>query len=150
MKLECKTFSELTNEELYRVLQLRAEVFVVEQNCPYQDPDNYDREALHILGRTKDGIHAYARILPPGVYYKESSIGRVATSNSIRQTGLGRELMKESMRITLEHFPEHSIRIMAQTYLIRFYSDIGFEQVSEEFLEDGLPHVEMLYVTSRP
>jgi len=145
LKWTCKKFEELSVEELYMVLRLRCEVFVVEQNCPYLDPDNKDQGSLHLMGKTGEQLVAYARLIPPGISYPESSIGRVVSSPSARRTGAGKELMNEAIRITYESFENAPIRIGAQLYLKKFYEELGFTQASEQYLEDGIPHIEMTH-----
>lgn len=137
-------FEELSAEKLYNILALRAEVFVVEQQCAYQDPDGRDKNALHICGRQGDILVAYARILPPGIVYDEPSIGRVLSNPTMRRTGIGKALMKFAINTCLSRFPMFPIRISAQLYLQNFYEDLGFEKVSNTYLEDNIPHIEML------
>lgn len=147
MQLYIKTYEELTKNELYALLRLRAQVFVVEQNCPYVDLDNLDQAAIHLWITKENNPVAYTRIIRPGAYYKEASIGRVLTTPTVRNTGLGKEIFKKSIAEAKRLFQEDNIRIMAQSYLIRFYQGFEFQVVSEEFLEDGIPHVEMLLNT---
>jgi len=146
LKFHCLSFYELTNNRLYELLQLRQEVFVVEQNCPYLDADDKDQESYHILGIDSDGkLVAYTRIMPPGLSYdKYSSIGRVITSSAIRGKRQGVPLMQYSVEKTLEHWADYSIKISAQTYIVKFYNSLGFKEVGEEYLEDDLPHVAMI------
>jgi ElaA protein len=139
-----KEFVELTTAELYAIMQLRNEVFVVEQNCVYQDADGKDQRSLHFCGWDGEQLAAYTRIIPPGISYPEPSIGRVVTSPAYRNTGAGRKLMEESIRHAFERFNADSIRIGAQVYLAKFYQSLGFIQSSEEYLEDGIPHIEMI------
>jgi len=139
-----KKFDELTLHELYAILQLRNEVFVVEQNCVYQDTDNKDQLSYHFMGWQNEKLIAYTRILPPGVANAEPSIGRVVTSPSARGGGLGRELMTKSIEQVKNIFGNVSIKIGAQVYLLKFYSSLGFQQTSEIYLEDNLEHVEMI------
>lgn len=140
----CKKFNELTPHELYAILQLRNEVFVVEQNCVFQDADNKDAYCCHLMG-WKDGLlAAYTRLVPPGVSYTEMSIGRVVTSPAARGGGLGRELMEQSIKRCYNLFGNGSIKIGAQLYLEKFYGSLGFVQSSEMYLEDGIPHIEMV------
>ena len=148
MEYVFKTFDQLSKVELYAILRLRAQIFVVEQNCPYVDTDNLDQEAHHLWLAEEGVIYAYARILKPGSYYQEPSIGRVVTGAAARGTGLGRQMFTLAIKETQRLYPSLAMRIMAQSYLIRFYESFGFEVVSEEFLEDGIPHVEMLLNTS--
>lgn len=143
MNFEVKQFEELSNVELYAILKLRSEVFVVEQDCVYLDLDGYDQKSIHIFGRHKNEIAAYTRILPPKVYYKEASIGRVVTSKDIRMDGYGKEIMAFSIQWIKTQY-QSNIRIMAQCYLTKFYEDLKFKIDGPEFLEDGIPHVEML------
>ena len=144
-----KRFEALSLQELYSTLQLRSEVFVVEQNCVYQDHDGVDLRALHLWcgtpeagERTTEAL-AVARLIPPGVLYTEASIGRVATAAAVRRTGLGRVLFQRALDETAQRWPG-PVRIMAQSYLTRFYSAFGFSPVGDEFLEDGIPHFYML------
>ena len=139
-----KEFSALTPLELYSILQLRAEVFVVEQNCPYQDMDNKDQRSFHLMGWKEDRLCAYTRLIPPGIAYKEPSIGRVVTSPSIRRTGEGKTLMQHSIEYLQKHYPGEPIHIGAQLYLRKFYSSLGFEAFGDVYLEDGIEHIEMM------
>lgn len=139
-----KKFDDLTPYELYNVLQLRNEVFVVEQNCAYQDADNKDSLSFHFMGWKDDKLVAYTRIIPPGISYEESSIGRVVSSPSIRGTGIGRELMHQSISQLYKLYGNVGIKIGAQLYLIKFYSSFGFIQTGEVYLEDGIKHIEMI------
>jgi ElaA protein len=140
-----KHFNELTNTELYDILHLRNIVFVVEQNCVYNDTDGKDKESWHLCGSIDNKLVAYVRILPPGVSYPEASIGRVVTHPNYRSKGHGIELMKIAIDKTRSLFNTNSIRISAQCYLLKFYSDLGFTTVGEEYLEDGIPHIEMVF-----
>lgn len=137
-----RSFDALTARELYAILALRAEVFVVEQRCAYQDLDGFDAASSHLWAEGSDGtVVACLRLLPAGVKYDEVSIGRVVTAPSVRGTGLGRELMRRGIVAAGERVP---IRIGAQAYLERFYGEFGFERASELYDEDGIPHIEML------
>ena len=138
-------YNELTTANLYRLLELRSKVFVVEQNCVYQDLDYKDQKSWHLMGWHNDQLVAYVRIIPPGISYDEASIGRVITHPEYRRTGLGKELMQLAIKKTCEQFDVTSIRIGAQCYLIRFYEALRFAICSEEYLEDGIPHVEMMF-----
>ncbi|MFN8253281.1 MAG: GNAT family N-acetyltransferase [Ferruginibacter sp.] len=140
-----KKFEALTPVELYRILQLRNEVFVVEQNCPYQDADNKDLAAHHFMGWDGDTLVAYTRLIPPGISYDEASIGRVVSSPKYRGTGAGRALMELSIQNTLIIFNCNTIKIGAQLYLHQFYTSLGFMQCSDEYLEDNIPHIEMIF-----
>ncbi|MDR9399592.1 GNAT family N-acetyltransferase [Salibacter sp.] len=140
-----KKLEELSARELHKLLQFRVSVFVVEQNCPYQECDDKDLKAIHLFGQNRNGeIVACARILPPGVSYSEPSVGRVAVHADFRMGGIGNEVMRKTIRFIEEFYNEKTIRISAQQYLKQFYSDLGFEQVSEMYLEDDIPHIEML------
>lgn len=139
-----KKFEELTPHELYAIMQLRNEVFVVEQNCVYQDADNKDRYSFHLMGWKEDKLIAYTRLIPAGTAYAEPSIGRVVTSPSARGTGAGRELMEHSIDTIYKLFGKQPIRIGAQLYLKKFYSSLGFEPTGGIYLEDGIEHVEMV------
>jgi ElaA protein len=139
-----KKFSELSTIELYAILQLRNEVFVVEQNCPYQDADNKDQKSLHFMGWDGSNLGAYTRIIPQGISYTEASIGRVVISPQYRGTGAGKELMRRSIEHTYNSFNCTQIKIGAQVYLQAFYEALGFVQCSDPYLEDNIPHIEML------
>ena len=139
-----KEFTELNNYELYAILKLRSKVFVVEQNCVFLDMDDKDQKSIHIMGFMDDELVACSRLLPAGVSYTEMSIGRVATDPAHRSKGLGKELMRISVDKLVEAYGNHPIRIGAQCYLIKFYEGFGFNINSAEYLEDGIPHVEML------
>jgi ElaA protein len=139
-----KTFSELSALGIYEILRLRSEVFVVEQDCVYQDIDGKDQKAIHVLGFKGNQLIAYARIFDSGDYFELPSIGRIVVKEEERQFKYGHELVKESIQYILENFQEKSILISAQTYLTKFYNTHGFEQVGEGYLEDGIPHIKML------
>ena len=139
-----KKFDELTATELYAIMQLRNEVFVVEQNCVYQDADNKDAKSFHFMGWDNTTLVAYTRIIPQGISYTEASIGRVVTNPKYRGTGAGRELMQLSIRNTYNLFNCTAIKIGAQLYLKNFYKSFGFVQCSQQYLEDNIPHIEML------
>ena len=140
-----KYFSDLTTDELYKIIHLRIAVFSVEQNCVYQDLDWKDQKSFHVMGTDEQReLHAYSRIFPAGAYFKEAAIGRVITSQKARRTGLGKTLMITSMNFVKEKYGDVPVRIGAQCYLINFYSQFGFVVDSEEYLEDNIPHVEML------
>lgn len=141
-----KPFATLTTVELYAILELRSEVFVVEQNCVYQDIDGKDKKSLHLMAWLGDELIAYTRLVPQGVSFTEASIGRVITSPRHRGFGLGITLMQKSIAHTLSHYATDQIRIGAQLYLKKFYEGLGFKTVSDPFLEDGIPHIEMLLV----
>ncbi|MCA1778793.1 MAG: GNAT family N-acetyltransferase [Xanthomonadaceae bacterium] len=139
-----RRFDELPSRQLYAILAARLEVFVVEQNCPYQDLDGLDSIARHLSAWTSRGeLAAYARILPPETRFEQPSIGRVLTVFPRRRSGLGIELMHRAIAAAAEAFPGHDVRISAQRYLQEFYRRLGFEIDSQPYLEDGIPHVEM-------
>ncbi|MFM1896301.1 MAG: hypothetical protein RLZZ385_1375 [Pseudomonadota bacterium] len=138
-------FAELDVYQLYELLQLRSEVFVVEQNCVYQDLDSLDPQAHHLLGYQAGVLVCYARILPPGLKYEDASIGRIISHGNLRGQGLGRLLVRKSLEYCQQLFPMAGIRISAQYRLERFYQELAFASVSEPYLEDGIPHIEMLY-----
>lgn len=139
-----KPFAELDIHELYSILQVRSAVFVVEQNCPYLDADNRDMDAHHLCGWKDDMLVAYARILPPGLAFVEASIGRVLTNPAYRRSGAGRELMQIAIERAFSQYDVTVIRIGAQLYLQQFYTSLGFQKVSDQYLEDDIPHIEML------
>ncbi len=149
MKISIKKFQELTTSELYELLQLRSEVFVVEQNCVYQDIDGKDAKALHVLGKKEGKTIAYTRLFNSGEYFDTPSIGRVVVKKSERMYGYGHDLMKASIKAILDNYNETTITISAQTYLQKFYKSHGFEQVGEAYLEDGIPHIRMLCGTMK-
>lgn len=140
-----KPFDELDPHELYQILRLRSEVFVVEQNCAYLDPDNKDQRSFHLSGWDNSFLVAYARLLPPGLAFEEASIGRVVTHAHYRKTGAGKALMNRAIEKTLQQFNVPTIRIGAQLYLLSFYKSLGFQPSGPEYLEDGIPHIEMLF-----
>jgi ElaA protein len=139
-----KYFDELTTTELYAILQLRNEVFVVEQNCVYNDVDGKDKKSFHLMAWQGDELAAYTRLVAPGVSFPEASIGRVITSPKYRGLGIGITLLKKSIAHTLETYTTNVIRIGAQLYLKKFYEGFGFVAEGDEFLEDGILHVEMV------
>ena len=138
-----KRFNELSSAELYSVLQLRSEVFVVEQNCVYQDIDGKDEKALHVLGYYQNELTAYSRLFDIGNYFDETSIGRVIVRQKFRKFNSGHELMRVSIAAIEESFNQTAITISAQEYLKKFYESHGFIQTSESYLEDDIPHIEM-------
>ena len=141
-----KKFDALTPYELYNIMWLRNEVFVVEQNCVYQDADYKDQKGWHLMGVDEDNkLMAYVRLLPAGVSYeKQPSIGRVVTNPAARGTGAGRELMNVAIKHCEELFGKVDIKIGAQYYLLKFYNSLGFKQTSEIYLEDNIEHIEMI------
>ncbi len=139
-----KKFEELSVFELYQILQLRNEVFVVEQNCPYQDADDKDQGSYHQMGWVENQLAAYTRLLPAGLSFSEASIGRVLTSPKFRKKGLGKYLMEISIVSLYKLYGQQPIKIGAQLYLQKFYEELGFAKCSEIYLEDGIEHIEML------
>lgn len=140
----CKSFQELTPSELYAVLQLRSEVFVVEQNCVFLDADNKDQASFHFMGWEGNALQAYTRLLPPGTAYAEASIGRVVTALTARRSGIGRILMQQSIDACRRLFGGGTIRIGAQLYLKDFYASLGFIPTGGIYPEDGIDHIQML------
>jgi ElaA protein len=143
MTWKCKSFGELTPHELYAILQLRSEVFVVEQNCIFQDMDGKDGHSHHLMG-WENNLVAYSRILPPGISYVESSIGRIVISPTARKKGIGRKLVTRSIEALYTLHGKAVIRIGAQYYLKGFYESFGFRQTGSIYLEDNIEHIEML------
>lgn len=142
---ELRHFDALRPLELYALLRLRQEVFVIEQNCPYLDADGVDLQCWHLLGRDGAGaLHAYLRLVPPGIKYAEPSIGRVISSGAVRGSGAGRALMAEGVAHANRLFPGQGVRISAQARLRRFYEDFDFIAEGAEYLEDNIPHLAML------
>ncbi|KJD34051.1 GNAT family acetyltransferase [Tamlana nanhaiensis] len=144
LTIQTKTFNQLTTSELYNLLQLRSEAFVVEQDCVYQDIDYKDQKAIHILGIKNEKIVAYTRIFKPGDYFEKASIGRVVVAQNERKHKYGYDIMKASIATVSNYFNETEIKISAQCYLKKFYNNLGFNEIGEEYLEDGIPHVAML------
>ncbi len=143
LNISIKSFHQLTTEQLYDLLQLRSEVFVVEQDCVYQDVDGKDQKALHIFGYKANELVAYTRIFKAGDYFKEASIGRVVVRANARNFKYGYAIMNASIEAINTNFKETEIRISAQTYLKRFYNQLGFHEEGAEYLEDGIPHITM-------
>ncbi len=144
MKWILRSFQELTPKELYDILSLRNNVFVVEQNCVYQDTDHKDERSFHLWCQSTDSaVVAYCRLLPPGVSYREASVGRVVVHPDFRGNGLGRQLMQEAILQCSSLFHTHSIVISAQFHLARFYQSLGFREQGAVYLEDGIEHIEM-------
>jgi len=139
-----KTFSELTTTELYEIIKARINVFVVEQDCPYPDLDDYDQKAIHLWAENNGEVLAYCRIFDKGIKYPETSIGRVITTENGRGTGLGKQLIKYALEIIENRLGTGEVRISAQDYLLKFYSDFGFQNTGKKYLEDNIPHTEML------
>jgi len=140
-----KTFEEFTVPELYNVLKARIDVFVVEQNCPYPDLDDYDQKAVHIWAEQNGEVLANCRIFDKGIKYPETSIGRVLTTEQARGKNLGKQLIAYAIDTIEARFRTDEIRISAQDYLLKFYGEFGFEDTGKKYLEDDIPHTEMLY-----
>jgi ElaA protein len=143
LEWKIKRFEALSIKELYDLLQLRSEVFVVEQNCVYQDIDNKDQKALHLIGEDNGQIVAYARLFKPNDYFEQASIGRVVVKPTYRDKKLGHILMREAIYFMKSQLDATKITISAQLYLKKFYESHGFIQTSEMYLEDDIPHIEM-------
>ena len=141
MELIIKRFDELTVDELYEIIKLRVDVFVVEQNCPYYDLDDHDQNSIHLFLRDEDGIEAYLRVLPAGETLDTPAIGRVVVKK--RRIGLGTRLVNEGVAVAVKEFGAREIKLEAQVYARGLYEKCGFVQSSEEFLEDGIPHIQM-------
>ena len=144
LDISIKTFEQLSLEELYFILQLRSEVFVVEQDCVYQDIDAKDQYALHIIGKKDTKIIAYTRVFKGGDYFKEASIGRVVVSLKDRHLNYGQQIMEASIVAIKNNYDTSEIKISAQKYLENFYNNLGFKTIGDSYLEDGIPHIAML------
>ena len=145
LNITVKSFNQLTINELYEVLQLRSEVFVVEQDCVYQDIDGKDQTALHVLGIKDNKIVAYTRLFKPGDYFNLASIGRVVVKENQRMHKYGYDIMEASIKAIKTNYNTTDIKISAQCYLKRFYNNLNFFEVGEQYLEDDIPHIAMLY-----
>ena len=145
MNFEIKRFDELSTTELYELLVLRSAVFVVEQDCAYQDVDGKDMNAIHVLGKVNGRVEAYLRIFRPGDYFETTSIGRVVVAKTSRKKGYAREIMNRAMGYVVNSLNEKKVTLSAQMYLRDFYEDLGFKAKGEEYLEDGIPHIKMIY-----
>lgn len=143
MEFLIKEFNSLTTKQLFEIYKLRSEVFIVEQNCAYQDIDDMDASANHVMLFEKDVLAAYARILPPGISYKEPAIGRVVVKKNFRGKDLGKLLMQQCIDQLQDTYKNSDIVISAQSYLLKFYSDLGFKTEGKEYLEDDIPHTKM-------
>ncbi|PHR13778.1 MAG: GNAT family N-acetyltransferase [Aequorivita sp.] len=144
MEIEVKNFGELTTKQLYGILQLRSEVFVVEQDCVYQDIDGKDERALHIMGWEDGNLVAYARCFQAGDYFDEASIGRILVRENYRKLGYGHVITKASIEAIKTNFKADKIKISAQVYLVIFYESHGFKTYGDRYLEDGIPHIAMI------
>ena len=139
-----KKYEFISRDELYAILQLRSEVFVVEQDCVYQDIDGKDDKAVHVLGYKDDQLIAYTRIFKPGAYFDQASIGRVLVKEKQRNFKYGYDLMNASIEAVHKYYDERIIKISAQKYLKSFYNNLGFKEQGPEYLEDGIPHIVMI------
>ncbi|MEM9546966.1 MAG: GNAT family N-acetyltransferase [Bacteroidota bacterium] len=146
LHFNCLPFNQLTTNQLYEIMRLRQEVFIVEQDCPYLDADGKDQRSYHVLGNDQtQSLQAYTRLVPPGISYSAySSIGRVVTSAQVRGKKCGKPLMQFSIDWCKKLWPQSSIKISAQTYILKFYNDLGFTEVGETYLEDNIPHIAMI------
>lgn len=143
MELVIKKFEELSVYELYEIMKVRVDIFVVEQNCPYYELDDKDQNAYHVFYRDEEGIQAYLRVLDKGVSFEEAALGRVISKK--RRCGLATKLLQEGIKVAREKYGATELRIEAQVYARTLYEKVGFVKVSDEFLEDGIPHIEMLW-----
>lgn len=144
LEIHLKSFDELSLAELYSLLQLRSEVFVVEQDCVYQDIDGKDDRALHVLGFDNGKLVAYTRCFAPGIYFDEAAIGRVVVKKSARGKAFAHTILKASIEAVRTRYEAGTIKLSAQTYLTKFYEAHGFGQIGEGYLEDGIPHIAMV------
>ena len=144
-----KEFNDLSVNELYAILKARVDVFIVEQACPFPEIDNYDQQSLHICLKNKDEILAYVRLLPKNSKYKEASIGRVLVVKEHRGKGYAETIMKEAINHIFNEWKDEAILIQAQHYLVKFYSSLGFKQITEIYLEDDIPHVDMILTNAK-
>lgn len=150
MNITVKKFKELQTEELYAILQLRCAVFVLEQQCPYQDIDGKDQIALHILGYKGADLVAYTRIFQPGDYAEMACIGRVVVKKNERKFGYGKDIMDASIKAVNNFFKAKEIELSAQVYLKKFYNSLGFKEVGVTYLEDDIPHIRMVNTKKEP
>lgn len=144
MNWRCASFNELSLQELYELMALRQEVFVVEQDCPYLDADGKDQDSYHVLGYEGPILAAYARVVKPGISYEEVAVGRVIVKMPYRGKKLGDALMLQSHDFIRKQYGAVAIRLSAQSHLKAFYQNLGYEPTGKEYLEDGIPHMEML------
>lgn len=144
MDIQVKSFDELTKNELYALLRLRSDVFIVEQDCPYPDVDGKDLKAFHVLGWDEDTLVAYSRCFKPGDYFEEAAIGRVVVRENYRRLGYGHEITKASIKAVKTRIKAERVKISAQTYLVIFYESHGFKTIGEKYMEDGIPHIAMI------
>ncbi|WP_188456103.1 GNAT family N-acetyltransferase [Virgibacillus oceani] len=139
-----KSFQEFSADELYQIIKARVDVFVVEQACPYYELDNHDQRSIHYYLKVDNEIAAYVRIVPKESKYPEVSIGRVLVSEKFRGQGYAKEIMQRAIEYIFEEWNENKIKIQAQEYLKKFYSSFGFRQISDSYLEDNIPHIDMI------
>ena len=144
MKITTYTYQQLSKEKLYQIIRLRLEVFVLEQNCIYQDLDNKDQKAIHLVGEEEGKVIAYTRLFKKGDYFENASIGRVIVKKESRKKDYGKIIMQKSIEELKNEYNEENIEISAQKYLIKFYDDLGFKKIGEEYLEDNIPHIKMV------
>ncbi|SET04267.1 ElaA protein [Salinibacillus kushneri] len=144
-----KEFNQLTARELYTLLRERVNVFVVEQNCPYPEIDDYDQDSTHLYLEDDGEVAAYCRLLPHDTIYHEASIGRILVKNKFRKQGYAKELMKKALRIMIEDWGESEIKLHAQSHLQNFYGQYGFKTITDEYLDDGILHVDMILQTKK-
>lgn len=142
---QLKKFEQLELEELYQILKNRVDIFVVEQDCAYPEIDGIDPKCYHLFKKDQAEIVAYARLVPKGVLYDQPAIGRIIVNRTYRKHGYGRELIDQAIKVITEDWAESEIKLQGQTYLREFYQSFGFQEISETYLEDGIPHVDMIY-----
>jgi len=147
LKITTYTYQQLSKEKLYQIIRLRLEVFVLEQNCIYQDLDNKDQKAIHLVGEEEGKVIAYTRLFKKGDYFENASIGRVIVKKESRKKDYGKKIMQKSIEELKNEHNEENIEISAQKYLIKFYDDLGFKKIGEEYLEDNIPHIKMVLKT---
>jgi len=147
LKITTYTYQQLSKEKLYQIIRLRLEVFVLEQNCIYQDLDNKDQKAIHLVGEEEGKVIAYTRLFKKGDYFENASIGRVIVRKESRKKDYGKIIMQKSIEELKNEHNEENIEISAQKYLIKFYDDLGFKKMGEEYLEDNIPHIKMILKT---
>lgn len=145
MNWELKKFEELKVEDIYKILKIRNEVFIVEQQCAYQDCDGKDEKSYHLYLKDQDEIAGYLRIIPKGISFNEISIGRVLVNKRYRGKGIAREMMLKALDFIERELKEAEVKISAQVYLINFYRSLGFKETSKEYLEDNILHIDMTY-----
>ncbi|TDX46494.1 ElaA protein [Halanaerobium congolense] len=145
MQLKIKKFNELSNLELYKIIEARVNIFVVEQNCPYKECDNKDQNSFHLYYEKDNEIITYLRIIPAGISYPEISIGRVLVKPEYRKKGLAKKMMEKAISFIKENSNSKIIKISAQEYVLSLYQNLGFKIVSDRYLEDNIPHYKMIY-----